>query len=469
MLDNKRIKFIFYLIFTLVVILLLRLAAKIDIHPDEAYYFSWSEFLRSGYLDHPPAIAYIIKLSSILFDGNFTIRGINLILILFSLFFIGSSISLINPDKSSLYLALIIILLSPLFLAGAIITTPDTPLIFFTSIYVYFSIRIFNNKTPYLMSLLSGIFLGLSFLSKYTAFMILISLLLFLIKYRTNRDMIIKAVIIPIIISFIIYFPNILYNIENNFKSYIFQISHATANPNFSPLKTSLPFILSQIFIFSPFVFICFFKNLNSIRKSIRPEIVLLYYIAIIPFTLLIFLSLFKHIEANWAVFGFIPVLILTANEIFSSRYKIISTLIYQLIVFILIILHINFAVLPLNQNIDPLTQIKYWKRTSELIQENLPAGRTVVTFRYQISSILYYYSNKKITSICLDKRFVNSEIGIMGAGDWVMIDFFPAKTATDIALNICPESISRIPLVISENINIIRRVDIIYCKEPDR
>ncbi|MCX7943426.1 MAG: hypothetical protein N2746_02825 [Deltaproteobacteria bacterium] len=102
------------------------------------------------------------------------------------------------------------------------------------------------------------------------------------------------------------------------------------------------------------------------------------------------------------------------------------------------------------------------------MIRENIPENKTLVTFRYQISSILYYYSRGKITSLCFDRRFVNSEIGTKDAHNWVMIDFFPAKTATEIALNICNNSIVRIPLVISENMNIIRRIDVIYCDNKE-
>ncbi|MCX7958944.1 MAG: hypothetical protein N3B13_07845, partial [Deltaproteobacteria bacterium] len=82
----------FYITFIAVLFAVVYFARKLDIHPDEAYYFSWSNHLRSGYLDHPPAIAFLIRLSSSIFSENFTIRGINIIVSFLSLAFTGAAI-----------------------------------------------------------------------------------------------------------------------------------------------------------------------------------------------------------------------------------------------------------------------------------------------------------------------------------------------------------------------------------------
>ena len=434
----------------------------LDIHPDEAYYFSWSEFLSSGYIDHPPAIAYIIKLSRIIFDGNLRIRGLNLLLSFATLIFLYYSIKILNREY---YGALIISALSPIFITGSVISTPDTPLIFFISAYIYFSLKNLIDSIRISVSIISGIMLGLALLSKYTAFSIYISLLVLYFLFKNRPHLRMHIVIIPLITSFVVYLPNLIYNINNGYQSYIFQLAHATSSPSFEPSKTFLPFLLSQIFIFSPFAMVIFISRLfkrDEDRKEIKHFLVI---ISVVPFLILIPLSLFKHIEPNWTALSFIPISILIAGELERQKAVFISSIIYQYAIFILISLQVIFSIIPLKPHIDPLSQIRYWKKTSDMIIQNLPQNKRVVTFRYQLSSILYYYSERRITSICLDRRFVKGEIGLMEAKDWVMIDFFPAKTAYEIALNVCHSQIKRIPLVISENLNIIRRVDIIYCE----
>lgn len=461
---NERIRIFFYVIFAITFATIIRMADIIDIHPDEAYYFSWSRYLQSGYLDHPPAIAFLIKLSSILFNGNFRVRGLNIIISLLSLLFISKSIRLFTDNNKTVYTALIITLLSPAFITMSVIATPDTPLIFFTSGYIYFTLRSLDSEKIWSFSILSGIFLGLSMLSKYTAFLIPVSLFFFYLRYKRDSNIVKRAFTLPLITSIIVYLPNLIYNIQNGYTSYLFQLSHALKTSSINPIKTFIPFLLSQIFILSPFVFIHFLIKITEYAKRPDPREVFLFNLTIVPLLLFTLLSLFNHVEANWPALSYIPLIILTAPRISDLRVGPIISLIYQIAVFVIIILHIEFSILPIKPEFDPLTQIKDWEKTYCLIRENIPPNRTVVTFRYQLSSILYYYSQEKISSLCLDRRFVRSEIGLKEAEDWVMIDFFPARTATDIALNICPERMIRIPLVISENMNIIRRIDIIYC-----
>ena len=434
----------------------------LDIHPDEAYYFSWSEYPKAGYLDHPPMIAYMIGLSRLLFDGNLNIRGINLLLAMATLLFLFYSIKTLNRD---IYAPIIISVLSPLFITGAVITTPDTPLIFFVSAYIFFSLKNLIDRQRITTSILSGIMLGLALLSKYTAFSIYLSLFVLYFLFKNRAGYRLHIVIIPLITSLIVYSPNLIYNITNGYRSYIFQLSHATSSFSFEPIKTFVPFILSQIFIFSPFAIIIFIKKIFKREDENRETQQFLTIISLVPFIILIPLSIFTHIEPNWTALAFFPLVILISDEFSKKNILLVSSALYQYIIFILIFLQVTFSIIPLKAEIDPLSQIRYWKKTSEMIIQNLPPEKKVVTFRYQLSSILYYYSNRKITSICLDRRFINGEIGLMEAKDWVMVDFFPAKTAYEVALNVCQTQIKRIPLVISENINIIRRVDIIYCE----
>ncbi|MGC8926908.1 MAG: ArnT family glycosyltransferase [Myxococcota bacterium] len=463
--SERILKFILFFSIVTSAVAVLILALYLDIHPDEAYYFSWSEFLRAGYVDHPPVIAYTVWLSRMLFDENLSIRGINIIIAFISLLFLYGSIRRVSNNRASGPAVIIIALFSPLFITGAVITTPDTPLILFVSAYLYFSLRSFEESSGYMISILSGISLGLAMLSKYTAFFIPLSLLILSFRLKRGNKIRVKLIFIPLIISILIYLPNLLYNINNNFKSYLFQLSHATSNPTFEPLKTFFPFVISQIFIFSPFLFIFFIKNIKHLIAGEDFKKTFLLYISGTTFTILTLLSIFKHVEANWGAFAFLPMLILTADEFIYKKINLISSIIYQTIIFIIILSHALFSILPLKPDLDPLTQVRFWRNTAELIQQSLPPDRTVVTFRYQISSELYYYSRRKITSLCLDRRFINAEIGLSEAKNWVMVDFFPAKTANDITLNICPDSTIRIPLVISKNLNIIRRIDVIYCK----
>ena len=46
------------------------MAALLPLSADEAYYWLWSKHLAAGYLDHPPAIAWLIRAGTMLFGDT---------------------------------------------------------------------------------------------------------------------------------------------------------------------------------------------------------------------------------------------------------------------------------------------------------------------------------------------------------------------------------------------------------------
>src|SRR5215469_12159835 len=43
--------------------------ALLPLSADEAYYWLWSRHLAAGYFDHPPAIAFVIRLGTLIFGA----------------------------------------------------------------------------------------------------------------------------------------------------------------------------------------------------------------------------------------------------------------------------------------------------------------------------------------------------------------------------------------------------------------
>jgi dolichyl-phosphate-mannose-protein mannosyltransferase len=53
-----------------IVTLRLWLAAHMDFETDEAYYWMWSRSLAASYYDHPPMVAYLIRIGTSLFGDS---------------------------------------------------------------------------------------------------------------------------------------------------------------------------------------------------------------------------------------------------------------------------------------------------------------------------------------------------------------------------------------------------------------
>ena len=107
-------------------------ASVLALSADEAYYWQWSRHLAWGYFDHPPMIAYVIAAGT-------RIAGINPLGVrLLSVIMAGGTawmlyrmaLGLKGAREAGLW-ALALSIFTPLFSAGAFLSTPDVPFVFF--------------------------------------------------------------------------------------------------------------------------------------------------------------------------------------------------------------------------------------------------------------------------------------------------------------------------------------------------
>jgi 4-amino-4-deoxy-L-arabinose transferase-like glycosyltransferase len=107
----------------------LALAALLPPADDEVYYWCWAQRLQLSYYDHPPMVAYMIRLSTAVFgDTLFATRLPAVVSTITMLAVIGW---LTRPRT-----LLPLVLFTPLFTFGAVLVTPDTPLLMFWALYL---------------------------------------------------------------------------------------------------------------------------------------------------------------------------------------------------------------------------------------------------------------------------------------------------------------------------------------------
>lgn len=142
-------------------------AAYTGLNPDEAYYWYWSRHLAASYYDHPPMVAYLIRLSTELF-GNAPL-GVRFLTIL-----------LILPISAATYLTGRLLFDRPvgargmlwlnatiLVGVGSLIATPDMPSVLFWSLAILaLAAAIYSGKGAWW--LVVGCAAGLGILSKLT-------------------------------------------------------------------------------------------------------------------------------------------------------------------------------------------------------------------------------------------------------------------------------------------------------------
>ncbi|MGP1667484.1 MAG: ArnT family glycosyltransferase, partial [Rhodanobacter sp.] len=160
----------------IVTVLLLLVRLWLDRHLelmfDEAYYALWSKHLAWGYLDHPPMVALWIRLSSWLFGhSEFGIRALGTLAAAAGGVLVYFLSSRLFENRTEAAFAGLLYCSMLLIAAGAIIITPDTPLLFFWSIAVYAVIRIYRDA-DWRWWAVAGAAMGFALQSKYTALLL---------------------------------------------------------------------------------------------------------------------------------------------------------------------------------------------------------------------------------------------------------------------------------------------------------
>ncbi|AIL66068.1 4-amino-4-deoxy-L-arabinose transferase [Rickettsiales bacterium Ac37b] len=397
------ILFIFLIIITLYRIHFLSING-FNLYADEAQYWDWSRNLFFGYYSKPPMIAWLIRLfTNVCGDTEFCIRlGSPIMHLLTSFVLIAISYKLYQNLLLSLITAIIYITLPAVTLSSALITT-DTLLLFFWALGVYFFLCILEDTKNIGYWTLAAISIGLGCLSKYNMIIFLPSGLLyilwsrqhslkqFLFNYRTWYGL---------IIVFLIYLPNLLWNFNNHFVSY--QHTKEISNLHrslFHPEKL-LEFWGAQIIIFGPIMVYLFIRSLRALREEKK---ILLSFI--IPFFLIIsILSLLSGAFANWAAPIYITATVqATAFAFYSTKRHL---LIYSLILHLLTaMIFYNYHDLAKFFNVklaangqvltrDPFKKLKGWKELGESITKlklAYPQTSLLVDDRKLLVELNYY------------------------------------------------------------------------------
>jgi 4-amino-4-deoxy-L-arabinose transferase-like glycosyltransferase len=295
-------------------LLRLAMAAGTPLAPDEAYYWVWSRALAPGYPDHPPMVALWVRLGTAL-AGN-TPLGIRLLgplsVAVASLLLADAADRLLPGRRAGLHAAAL--LNATLLLGvGAVIMTPDTPLLFFWTCCLW-AISRWLKPSPARGGgglglgywwLGVGLFAGLAMASKYTAAFLWLGIALWLLATPPLRGQLLRpSVWFGALLGGTAFLPVVLWNAEHGWASFARQGGRVTEWHPDSAIRFIGELIGSQIGLLTPLVFILFCAGVvSAARLAWRtgdPVWVLLAALTL-PATLVFTLHAFgDRVQGNW-------------------------------------------------------------------------------------------------------------------------------------------------------------------------
>lgn len=199
-------------------------AASIPLAPDEAYYWIWSRALAPGYLDHPPMVAlWIAAGTSLLGETPLGIRLLGPLSAVLGTWMLADSANrIIQAPFAGIVAAAL--LNATLFLGvGAVVVTPDTPLLFFWTGALWAAARLATGGAG-AWWLTAGLFTGLALLSKYTAVLLCGGLALWVLLTPTMRPWLRRPhPWIGALLGGALFLPVVWWNAGNGWASFLRQ------------------------------------------------------------------------------------------------------------------------------------------------------------------------------------------------------------------------------------------------------
>ncbi|AOU97214.1 hypothetical protein BI364_03635 [Acidihalobacter yilgarnensis] len=242
-------------------ILSILFASQTPLTFDETYYWQWSRHLAWGYFDHPPMIAYLIAAGTRLVGTNplgvRLVPGMLAVTLAWMMYQLGKAYW--RSSRAGLW-TLVLTVTTPLFAVGNMISTPDTPLLFFWTATILLTLRALERERL-LDWLLMGACAGMGMLSKFPMILLYLALLFALLATTRGRRALrgIKPWL-ALGVSVLVSLPMIVWEYQNNLDSVIFHLKQglgpaAGAHDHVTGLATFGQYLLGQAGVLTPLVF----------------------------------------------------------------------------------------------------------------------------------------------------------------------------------------------------------------------
>jgi len=359
---------------------------------DEAYYWYYAQNPDWGYFDHPPMVAWMIWLGTWLFDNELGVRLISCIMGIGTFLLLWSLTE--HPKKNAYVREFFVWVLSiTLLQAYGFLSLPDTPLLFFTALFLWCYKRFLSHPGPGI-ALLLGISMAALMYSKYHGALVILFVLFSNLSLLKNR-----YAWLALVVSLLCYLPHLNWLYQYDFISVKFHLFERPNQP-YGFAKFTLGFFLNMVALFGltfPWVYRTVFKYgpRDLFEKALK-------FLAL-GVLLFFFLSSFqRRIQTQWLIVICIPVAIMVGRSLMDDpglrkwiwRMGLVNIL-------LLFWLRLGLVYEPLFPGTFESHGNKIWVANLQKVAEGNPV---IFENSYRLASMYRYYSREP--SIALNNAY---------------------------------------------------------------
>lgn len=394
------------------------ISALVPLLPDETYYWEWSRRLQGGYFDHPPGVALLIAAGTALFgETTLGVRfgpAVAAVVLHISLVILAGRLAGTKAAVRAAALGAVL----PFAIIGLVLATPDAALLAATGLSLVFLERALSSPIGSRKSLgwwaLTGVGLGLAFVSKFTAVLLPMSLVIACLAYQPLRARFAEpGPYVASAIALLLFAPVVMWNAGMDWVSFRFQLNHGFAGvAHGTPIGRELEMIGGQLGLATPILGVLL---LIAIVVTLRNEWRLREYtshtsksavrfalatIALTPFVFFAFSAWKRPIEPNWPAVAYASAVVLLA----SSRARWAESrwfkrgMVFAGVVLFAALLQVWKPLIPIAPRRDPIARAHGWESLANAVEraryDAFLAGtetRWVAAERYQDASELAF------------------------------------------------------------------------------
>jgi dolichol-phosphate mannosyltransferase len=414
-------------------------AGSIELMPEETYYWNYSQHLDFGYLDHPPMVAWLIRIGTAIFgQTEFGVRAGALCCGAVTSIFVYKLARNLYGQSAALG-ALLLAQTLPFFFLSGLLMTPDALLTAAWAATLYFLERALLGSRSRAWWFL-GLSVGLGLISKYSIGLLGLAAMAFMIWDTPSRRWWRRPEPYgAALIALLIFLPVLIWNAQHAWVSFAFQTSRRLAEtPQFALHKL----IGSVIVLITPIGVLAAIDVLLP-RNSPRVEDIrqrrLLGLSLLIPLSVFVAFSLRHEVKLDWTGPSWAAMLpamgfAMTLREAIVSRFARWMRAAWTPTIVVLVIIYsagLQYLVLGLpgvgyDKHIEAIPV--GWRSLSAHIMDTAIAHRSetgsevliVGMDRYAIASELAFYGGARSSSaLATANSFLFGGMGLM-YGQWM-------------------------------------------------
>jgi 4-amino-4-deoxy-L-arabinose transferase-like glycosyltransferase len=361
----------------------LSMLATTDLEFDEAHYWMWSERLAPAYFSKGPGVAFAMRASTAIFGANeFGVRffspllgaGTSLLLFYFARRLFSATAGL---------WAVVALNATPIFNIGALLMTIDALSVFFW-LAAMFTFWLALEKSPRFSWywLLTGLLVGLGFLSKYTNAFELVSILLVLaLAPRLRQEFARPGLYLLLGIFGLCTVPPIVWNAQHAWITLVHLQSRGGVGHGFGfhPVEI-LEFLGEHFLAYSPFLFLALAWGVIGSWRRLNQQfkVLFLMWFGLPVFTFYLLLSINKSAAPNWDGLAFLGFGLLA---IYFWWERVEASFMLRLCAVVALLVGLSTSVIALNTDLlrsagyelwrnDPSDRMRGWKSATGAVEK---------------------------------------------------------------------------------------------------